>query len=149
MGGGLELFSFQGDSAVPYILLMQGVQGVWNRREIQLTLPALPYDYACLQIFRIVYCIRGNCTSDRYFLYKWSTLCKGCIIIFHTPWLSPNSPHSLCTPLACTDDINQEHEIIVYLFGEKHACSSKNGSGVLELRSKPLKTCTKRQLTLT
>ena len=25
------------------------------------------------EIFRIGYCTRGNCTSDKYFLFKWST----------------------------------------------------------------------------
>ena len=58
--------------------LMRSKQGVRNRREIQLTRFALPYDYTCFaddtpfvkEIFRIGYCIRGNCTSDKYFLYK-------------------------------------------------------------------------------
>ena len=64
--------------------------------------PTLPYVFASFadgtsfvhKIFRIGYCIRGN----KYFLYKWSTVCKACIIIwqggsrqlyhllFHTPW---------------------------------------------------------------
>ena len=57
--------------------------GVGNRREIQLTQFALPYDYTCFaegtpafvyEIFRIGYFIRGNCTSDKYFFYKWCTL---------------------------------------------------------------------------
>ena len=42
---------------------------------------ALPYDYTrfadgttlVYEIFRIGYCILSNCTSDKYFLYKWST----------------------------------------------------------------------------
>ena len=25
------------------------------------------------EMFRIGYCIRSKCTSDKYFLYKWST----------------------------------------------------------------------------
>ena len=25
------------------------------------------------EIFRIGYCIRSKCTSDKYFIYKWST----------------------------------------------------------------------------
>ena len=64
-------------------------QGALNRREIQLTRPAPPYDYTCFadgtpfgyEIFRKGYCIRGNCTSDKYVLYKWSTFCKSCIIM--------------------------------------------------------------------
>jgi len=60
-------------------------QGVWNRREIRLTRFALPYDYTCFadgtpfvwETFRIGYCIR-----DKYFLFKWSTVCKACIIIW-------------------------------------------------------------------
>ena len=45
-----------------------------------MTQPALSYHYACFEdgttfvyeIFRIIgYCVRGNCTSDKYFLYKW------------------------------------------------------------------------------
>ena len=30
------------------------------------------------EIFRKGYCIRGNCTSDKYFLYKLSAVCKSC-----------------------------------------------------------------------
>ena len=33
------------------------------------------------EIFRKGYCIRGNCTSDKCFIFKWSTICKACIII--------------------------------------------------------------------
>ena len=40
--------------------------------------PALPFDYTCFadgtpfeEIFRIGYCIRGICTSDKYFFYKY------------------------------------------------------------------------------
>ena len=57
-----------------------------------MTRPALPYDYACFadstsfeqEIFKIGYCILGNCTSDKYFLstvrarnlkeYRWTKL---------------------------------------------------------------------------
>ena len=31
------------------------------------------YSICIRYIFRIGYFIRGNCTSDKYFLYKWST----------------------------------------------------------------------------
>ena len=37
------------------------------------------------EIFKIGYCmncIRGNCTSDKYFLFKCSTVCKACIVIW-------------------------------------------------------------------
>ena len=34
------------------------------------------------EMFRIGYCIRSNCTSVKYFLYKWSTVYKACIIIW-------------------------------------------------------------------
>ena len=65
-------------------------QGVWNRREIQLTRPArwlyMPcrrYSFCIRNIqIRIGYCIRGNCTSDKYFLFKWRTVGKAYIIIW-------------------------------------------------------------------
>ena len=67
------------------------VQGVSNRREIQLMWFDLPCDDTCfadgysicIEIIRIGYCIRGNCTLDKYFLFTWSTVCKACIL---TPW---------------------------------------------------------------
>ena len=45
---------------------LQSNQGVWHRREIQLTRPAIPYDYTCFadgtpfvsEVFRIGYYIR-------------------------------------------------------------------------------------------
>ena len=66
------------------------MQGVWNSRETQLTRPALPYDYTCFadgtseysEMFRMGYCIRGNCISDKYFLYKLKYRLKACIIIW-------------------------------------------------------------------
>ena len=53
-------------------------QGVRKRKGAQPTWPALQYDYAFFadgtpfakEIFRIGYYIRGNCTSDKYFLYE-------------------------------------------------------------------------------
>ena len=89
----------------PYHMIIH--QGVRNRREIQLTRFALPYDYTCFATVLHLnkkYCIRGNCTSDKYFLYKWSTRLQSiynhhgragrviCIsILFHTPWLISSS----------------------------------------------------------
>ena len=35
------------DEILKYILKMRYKQGVWNRREIQMTRPALQYDYTC------------------------------------------------------------------------------------------------------
>ena len=56
-----------------------------------MTRPALRYDFTCFsgstpfekEIFRIGYCIRGICTSDKYFLFKWSTVCKACIFMYY------------------------------------------------------------------
>ena len=34
----------------------------------------------CLRNIQNWFCIRGNYTLDKYFLSKWSTVCKACII---------------------------------------------------------------------
>ena len=56
-------------------------KGVWNRREIQLTRAALPYDYTCFadstlfeqEIFVWCTITAYTITYSEYFLYKWST----------------------------------------------------------------------------
>ena len=81
-------------------------QGVWNIREIEPTRPALPYDYTCFadgtpfvkEIFRIGYYIRGNCKSDKYFLYKWSTRLQSMynhMIGWPRQFYLPSIPYSL------------------------------------------------------
>ena len=46
---------------------------------IHALLTGTPFVY---EIFRIGYCIRSKCTSDKYFILKCSTVCKACIIIW-------------------------------------------------------------------
>jgi len=59
-----------------YVIYLQMI--VWDEIkefEIELTRPTLPYDYTCfadgtsfvLELFRIGYCKRGYCTSEKYF----------------------------------------------------------------------------------
>ena len=103
-------------------------QGVWNRREIQLTRPARWLYMPCrrysicirnIQI-RIGYCIRGNCTSDKYFLFKWITVCKACqraasvvsSLLFHTPWWECIHSNLIVTTL---DRIRKYRDLILNL----------------------------------
>ena len=46
---------------------------------IHALLTGTPFVY---EIFRIGYCIRSKCKSDKYFIFKCSTVCKACIIIW-------------------------------------------------------------------
>ena len=50
-------------------IVHQFKQGVWNRREIQQTRPALPYDYACFADGHSI-CIRNICLMYNYRVYN-------------------------------------------------------------------------------
>ena len=72
-------------------------QVVLNRREIQLTRPALPYDYACFaddtslkrNICLMYIQSPGIQSYSEYFLYKWSTRLQSMYLpYFHTPWFT-------------------------------------------------------------
>ena len=52
----------------------QGVRNNWRGSPYHLIIQALQTGTPFIwEIFRIGYCIRGNYSSDKYFIFKWST----------------------------------------------------------------------------